>query len=652
MSDQPSARGRLRALAAVGILVLAVFGTFGRTANWSFLSYDDNIHIVRNPWLNPPSWESLEYFWRTPYWGEYVPLTYSLWVWEAQVGERDESGLLKPWLFHFVNVVLHAMAVVAVFLLLKELTGTIWPAMLGGLVFGLHPLQAEAVCWISETRGLLSGFFGVVAIWAYVLQARSSPQDKRWATLWYAIASSAFVFALLAKSSAVAVVPIVAVIDVMQLKRRWAQVAFSLTPWALAAAGMALMMTSQQGLGSIAFRPPWSERCFMAGDAIAFYLGKLVWPTKLCADYGWYPQYMREQSWFHLLGIVPVCVFAVALLVRRYSSLLLCLLVFVAALSPVLGFVPFTYQSVSLVADRFAYLAMLGPALLLARLTMRLHPGWIFAIATVVVSLLGTQSWHQTRPWRTDLALAIHTREVNRRSIFAASTIAQQMMRQGEQERALELCLEIAQLNPHSSRALINLAQFYSFYGQNSAAIDLLQSALTLHSTSSLAHRLLAECMEDKGQLDQAVEHYRLAQKYGRQDENRIVLQMSEGSLLMRLERYPAAAEVFSRAIDSHSSPPIEMWLALAQARLRSHEDYMALEATRRAEAAIDLSEKGSAPEIYVAIAQMYYELDQREDALRLGQRAIDIYRQFGNNQSLQTTAGLLDRWRANPDDE
>ncbi len=646
VSDQPLGRSRLRTSVAVAILLLAVLVTFGQTANWPFLSYDDNIHIVRNPWLNPPTWESVEHFWRGPYWGEYVPLTYTLWVAEAQISSRDSQGVLNAWVFHLANVILHAMTVVAVFFLLKELTDTTWPAMLGGLVFGLHPLQAEAVCWVSETRGLLSGLLAVVAIWIYVLQARSWPRSRPRATTLYVIASLAFALALLSKSSAVAVVPILAVIDVMRLKRSWKQVARTLTPWALGAAGMALMMTSQQGLGSIEYRPPWWDRCFMAGDAIAFYFGKLVWPMQLCADYGWYPQFMRQQWWFHLLWIIPACVFAIALLLRRYSSLLLCLLVFVAALSPVLGFVPFTYQSISLVADRFAYLAMLGPALLVASLTVRLRAGWVVAISMLVVALLGTLSWQQSRAWRTDFALAIQTREVNRRSIFAASTIAQQMMHQGEQESALQLCLEIAQLNPHSSRALINLAQVYAFHGQHEAAIDLLQNALSLHSTSSLAHRLLAESLEKEDRFDEAIEHYRLAQKYGRQDANLISLQLKEGSLLMRLEQYPQAAEVFARAIVSYPNPTSDLWLGLAQARLRSHEKELALDATRKAEAAMKLSVT-NVPEIYLAIAQIYFELGQQEDALRMGQQVIDIYRENQDEQSLRATEQLMDGWRA-----
>lgn len=649
--NQPGAAGageRVRTIAGFTFLVVVVLVTFGQISNWAFLSYDDNIHIVRNPWLNPPTWETLKQFWQGPYWGEYVPLAYTLWAWEAYVSQRSPEGALQPWVFHFGNIALHAIATGTTFLVVKEFTTRIGPAILAGLLFGLHPLQVEAVAWISETRGLLSGLFGLLAIWLYIGFTIRLPDKQRQAILWYTAATVAFVLALLSKSSAVAIVPMVAVIDLLLLKRRSLSIAFAIFPWAAAAGAMAWMMTSQQGIGSIAYRPVWAERIFMAGDAVAFYLGKLVWPVGLCADYGWYPQFMREQPWFYVLPIVPLVLLVVGWLLRRRIPLLVGLLLFVAGISPVLGLVPFTYQSVSLVADRFVYLAMLGPALMLGLLTRRLPAKWIAGMAVAVAGLLAPLSWQQSQVWRTDLTLAIHAREINRRSIFAASTIAQNMMHQGENELAFNLCVEIAQLNPYSARALINLAQIYSFHGQTEGAIKVLESALALHPTSSFSHRLMAESLEQEKQFEEALVHYRLSLDYGRKDADRAALHVRIGSLLILLKRPQEAAEAFQAAIDTLPEGTSDIWLGLGQAHMLSGEFNAALKATKEADAALAKTGKTS-PEIYLAIAQTYHDLGQVADSLRVAKQATAVYRQNDNVEGIRRVEQLIEAWSAKP---
>jgi len=634
----------IRTPVAILFLIFAVLGSFHRAIYCDFLSYDDNIHIVRNPWLNPPTWESLGRFWSGPYWGEYVPLTYSLWALESHVAERDVEGNLTPKLFHFVNVALHAMATVVVFLIIKDLTTARGPAMLAALLFGLHPLQVEPVAWVSETRGVLSGFFGLLAIWMYARFAQRVPSSRRGAVAWYVAATTAFVLALLSKSSAVAIVPITAVIAVLLFRRRAVATFIILLPWAAAAAIMAIVMTSQQGLGSIAYYPTLVERIAMSGDAVAFYVGKLIWPTRLCADYGWYPLFMREQWWFNVLPLVSLALFGAAWLLRRRSSLLLGLLVFVAALSPVLGLVPFTFQEVSLVADRFAYLAMLGPALVLGMATRRLSSKWIACLAVGLTLVLGVLSVRQTLVWRNDFTLSGHARQVNRRSIFAATTLAQQMMHRGEREEAFHLCQETAQLNPNSARAQINLAQVHTFYGNSDAAFVALRNALTLHPTSSLAHRMLAEWLEKQDKLDDAIDHYRQALKYGRRDADRAVLHVRIGSALLRLRQDAEAATAFESAIQILPHVASDVWIVLAQARLQSGDTEAALEAIQGAEAALSRG-ASTPPEIYVAIAQLYAQVGHTDDALRLADRAAAGYRQNDDAAGLRRIEQLIESW-------
>ena len=109
--------------------------------------------------------------------------------------------------------------------------------------------------------------------------------------------------------------------------------------------------------------PFWS-RPLIAGDALAFYLWKLLLPWRLALDYERTPRYLLHQWWFYVTWMVPVLAAAGIWLWKPGRHWLGAgALLMVAGLSPVLGFVNFDYESYSTVADHYFYLPMLGVAL-------------------------------------------------------------------------------------------------------------------------------------------------------------------------------------------------------------------------------------------------------------------------------------------------
>ena len=72
----------------------------------------------------------------------------------------------QPWGHHLTNVLLHAAAAVAVFRLLATLC-PVWPAACAALLFALHPLQSEAVAYVSgrgDTLAMLWLCLGLLAL--------------------------------------------------------------------------------------------------------------------------------------------------------------------------------------------------------------------------------------------------------------------------------------------------------------------------------------------------------------------------------------------------------------------------------------------------------------------------------------------------------
>ena len=80
---------------------------------------------------------------------------------------------------HWMNVALHAITAVLLFLLLRQMTGRLWPCALVAALFAIHPLRVESVAWISERKDVLSGLFFVLTLGAYVRYVRAPAGSRQ-----------------------------------------------------------------------------------------------------------------------------------------------------------------------------------------------------------------------------------------------------------------------------------------------------------------------------------------------------------------------------------------------------------------------------------------------------------------------------------------
>jgi hypothetical protein len=133
-------------LAATCLLVFAPAYTAGVT-NW-----DDDIYLD-----SPVSQHISSAIFTTYVMGSYHPLT----VLSFGISGRN------PIVLHVVNVVLHAIAAILVFVLLEQLVGSAFPAFAGALIWAIHPMKVESVVWIAGRKDVLCGVFYVAALIAY-----------------------------------------------------------------------------------------------------------------------------------------------------------------------------------------------------------------------------------------------------------------------------------------------------------------------------------------------------------------------------------------------------------------------------------------------------------------------------------------------------
>jgi tetratricopeptide (TPR) repeat protein len=465
------------------LLVAAVLGWgLGPLLHGAFV-FDDSMNIVDNPMLHEGLAKSLAAIWTQTYAGMYIPVTYTAWAlltWSLGTG--------SAYYFHLTNVIVHLANAWLVFRLLRRLLGDRAPlagAVVGALFFAVHPMQVEAFAWVTGLKDLLGAFFSLLALvyWFSCLDAGERKRSLRA----YGLATFCFLLAILAKPSS-AILPLIVILATWAVKPSALRPPFvrRLLPWlAMAAAAVALAKFAQSSddpdhMFMVAL--PLVERCLVAVNSLGFYLAKLLWPHPLTLDYGLSPLFALSHPRPNLLCaglfLFTLAVFSCFSLSPQRSRNRLALLgglTFIVGVAPTLGLVPFFFQNVSTVADRYAYFAQWGMALVVG-LSVDFFVGErpsktvkVFArgISSLVLVLLCLASFRQTICWQNNLTLYTHCIDGNPHSWFCHEARGLELARLHEYSRAhLEFDAAIA-LNPERFQSMYAKARVLRLQHRN-----------------------------------------------------------------------------------------------------------------------------------------------------------------------------------------
>jgi protein O-mannosyl-transferase len=534
------------------LLVLVTGWVFAEVPQMEFLHWDDGINVTENPLLHPPSLPNVARFWTEPYEQLYVPLVYTVWAVLARFappGFDPATGepALDPRYFHLLNLVLHLLAVLVVFRILRRLVPNAWAAGLGALLFGIHPVQVEPVCWVTGLKDVLSGLLMLTAVWTFLCFRDAQAEDrKRRAALFYVLATGTYVLALLSKPAAVATPLIVAALDQWVLRRPLRSTAVLLVTWVALTLPLVFITQDAQSV-SARVVTPWWARPFIAGDALAFYLWKLAVPLDLGMDYGRSPRYVLAHGWGYLTWIVPAALLVAAWLNREKRPLLLAAAaVFVGAVLPVSGLLPFDFQRFSTTADRYLYVALLGPALALAWLLDRLPSFRVLAACGGYLALLGALASLQTLHWKTDVSLYRHAAQVNPRSTVAHGNLGKVLLSQDRVEEALQPLETDVRLAPGDTEPHYNLAIALARLGRTEEAIREYREAIRLDPDNLAAHNNLGILLMDTGRDAEALAEFR---EVVRLDPSQGPAHYNLATLLLRLRRPEEAIREFQETL-------------------------------------------------------------------------------------------------------
>ena len=156
------------------VLAALVLAVYWPVQHYDFLCFDDPEYVTDKPLVKAGlALQSIRYALTTGVVGNWHPVTTLSHILDCQV-----FGV-NPGPMHLVNAAFHAVNALLLFLVLRQMTGALWRSAIVAAFFALHPLRVESVAWISERKDVLSAFFFLLTIWAYVRYVEvQSPKSK------------------------------------------------------------------------------------------------------------------------------------------------------------------------------------------------------------------------------------------------------------------------------------------------------------------------------------------------------------------------------------------------------------------------------------------------------------------------------------------
>jgi hypothetical protein len=306
-------------------------------------------------------------------------------------------GPLLPWhepfYFRLVNVFIHACAATALFWLAMELIGQWLPASVAGSLFLVHPIQTQAVTYISQRFESMAALFMFLAAGSYVKFRRSARVSWLAASFLFAAAAAT------TKETAV-VLPLwllfieFVFFDKAKIRRAAAYILLI---------GLILVYPAwrafQGGAGAVTFGwVPWHEYFLTQGPILTKYFGLATWPIRQFLFYDF--QIVTGLSWIVALQwLLVVAVIGAGFYFLKHDKVIgFGILTFFILLIPVI-FLPLP----DLIMEHRLYPAFAGVAIASGEVFRRINRKVALVAAGILLVLFSIKTERRNADWNDQI---------------------------------------------------------------------------------------------------------------------------------------------------------------------------------------------------------------------------------------------------------
>jgi tetratricopeptide (TPR) repeat protein len=536
-------------------LLAAVLVVYAPVRQFGFVTWDDPQYVSQNPQvLAGLGWQSIRWAFTTTHAGLWVPLTWLSLMLDVEVWGSGAAG------HHVTNLLLHAANTLLLFGLLHRSTGALGRSAFVAALFALHPLHVESVAWITERKDVLSTFFGLWALWAWVAYARR-PGGAR-----YFAVAAAFGASLMAKPMLVTLPFLLLLLDVWPLGRlrlsssapdgreRHRAVLLALVrekvplfSISLVAGVVTYLAQERAGAVSALEAVPLGARIQNALVSYVAYIVKMLWPSGLA---GLYPQRALPPTW--VLGsaaLIGILTAGAILAARRHPYVPVGWLWYLGTLVPAIGIVQVGIQAR---ADRFTYVPVIGLFIVIAWGAWDLALRWpqrraaLAAAAVAVCVALAAAARAQVEVWRNSFTFWQHAVDVTGENGRARGNLGLALAELGRTGEAIVQYTEAIRITPELVDVHTHLANALARQGNTAGAVAHYQDALRFDPSYLEAHNGLGSALDDQQRYAEAITHYREALRI---DPGSAMVHNNLGAALLNLGNVAEAMPQFTEAV-------------------------------------------------------------------------------------------------------
>jgi tetratricopeptide (TPR) repeat protein len=627
---------------------------FGQTLRYDFVNFDDDLYVYKAPAIRVGlTVKGLALAFTSPHARNWHPLTTISHMLDCQLYGLKAGG------HHATNVLLHTIAVLLLFRVLRQMTGALWKSATVAALFAVHPLHVESVAWVSERKDVLSAVFFLLMLGAYFRYTRARSVTR------YLTVAVLFVAGLISKTMLVSVPVILLLLDYWPLRRfeqlfltnDRAKIAKSGDQWRVTralllekipllviSAGSCVITFVLQKRATGAIPPlPFLWRIQNAVATYVIYIWETLWPTRLAV---FYPHPNDTLTiWEILLAIGLLLAMTIAAIVfrRKRPYLFTGWFWYVGMLVPVIGLVQVGEQGH---ADRYTYLPHIGLFLLavwlvadVTAVSQRRSRVVVPAAVIIVVLALAWAAFIQTSYWRNSETLWIHALAVTSNNDVAHNNLGYLCVERGELDKAIshfETALRIrsSKRDPHysvgSAFVQVNLADALARKGQPDEAMVHYEEAIKLQPNYADAYYNRGNILFAEGRIDEAMADWEKTLDIRPDDPD---AHTCLGNALLRRGSVKEAVAQYENAIalapeDPHSRINIA-WVLATTPDASIRDGIKALEFAQRA---VELS-GGRDPNFLRALAAAYAETGRFPEAITTAKQAMLIATMQGKSR-------------------
>lgn len=444
-------------------LVIAILAVYGQVQTFDFVYYDDPVYVIDNDRVKSGiSLSNIEWAFKTTTGANWHPVT-----WLSHMLDVEFFGM-NPGAHHLVNVLLHTVNSLLLFLFFNAVTRALWPSAVLAALFALHPLHVESVAWIAERKDVLSSFFWMLVMVCYGRYAKRPTMGRYLPVLLF------FLLGLMTKPMLVSLPFVLLLLDYWPLGRfvpgrTESQSRFGVAGliiekiplFLLAGISCAVTFLAQHQGGAVSSLAvyPIDVRIANALNSYVVYILKMIWPLQLAV---FYPHPGKYELWPVLgsaviLGGLSLLVFQQA---SRRPYLVTGWLWYVGTLVPVIGLVQVGEQAL---ADRYTYVPLTGLFIAISWgvADINIVKRYVSRACRVLIVLLclatiTSISWLQAGYWRDSVALFERANDVVQNSYIIHSSLGNALARKGLLNRAMSHYLQALRLNPAKAADIHN----------------------------------------------------------------------------------------------------------------------------------------------------------------------------------------------------